>query len=81
MKKSNFIILSILALILVFGLIFVVGVFSSKNTAIDDEKYERIILNLLSNAIKFTPEGGNITVEIKENKKNKTNKRRTIRKS
>lgn len=45
---------------------------SSKNTAIDDEKYERIILNLLSNAIKFTPEGGNITVEIKENKKNKT---------
>ena len=45
---------------------------SSKNTAIDDEKYERIILNLLSNAIKFTPEGGNITVDIKENKKNKT---------
>ena len=35
MKKSSFIILSILAFILVFGLIFVVGVFSSKNTAID----------------------------------------------
>ena len=34
MKKSNFIILSILAFILVFGLIFVVGVFSSKNNAI-----------------------------------------------
>jgi signal transduction histidine kinase len=41
------------------------------NTAIDDEKYERIILNLLSNAIKFTPEGGSITVDVKENKKNK----------
>lgn len=45
---------------------------NSINTAIDDEKYERIILNLLSNAIKFTPEGGNITVEVKENKKDKT---------
>lgn len=45
---------------------------SSRNTAIDDEKYERIILNLLSNAIKFTPEGGNITVDVKENKKEKT---------
>jgi signal transduction histidine kinase len=45
---------------------------SSRNTAIDDEKYERIILNLLSNAIKFTPEGGNITVDVKENKKDKT---------
>ena len=44
----------------------------SRNTAIDDEKYERIILNLLSNAIKFTPEGGNITVDVKENKKDKT---------
>ena len=45
---------------------------NSINTAIDDEKYERILLNLLSNAIKFTPEGGRITVEIKENKKEKT---------
>ena len=45
---------------------------SIRNTAIDDEKYERIILNLLSNAIKFTPEGGNITVEVKENKRDKT---------
>lgn len=45
---------------------------SIRNTAIDDEKYERIILNLLSNAIKFTSEGGNITVDVKENKKDKT---------
>lgn len=40
----------------------------SKVIAIDDEKYERIILNLLSNAVKFTSEGGNIAVNIKEDK-------------
>lgn len=45
---------------------------SSKNTAIDDEKLERILLNLLSNAIKFTPEEGTIIVDIKEIKENKT---------
>lgn len=45
---------------------------SSKNITIDDEKYERIILNILSNAIKFTPDGGNIAVNINENKKNNT---------
>ncbi len=44
---------------------------NSINTAIDDEKYERVILNLLSNAIKFTPEGGSITVEVKELRKDK----------
>lgn len=33
-------------------------------TAIDDEKYERVLLNLLSNAIKFTPSGKNIYVDI-----------------
>lgn len=32
--------------------------------AIDDEKYERILLNLLSNAIKFTPANKNIYVSI-----------------
>ncbi|GFZ33747.1 hypothetical protein CSC2_42730 [Clostridium zeae] len=36
----------------------------SKLIAMDDEKYERIILNLLSNAIKFTPENGTINVNI-----------------
>ncbi|MVX63322.1 two-component sensor histidine kinase [Clostridium chromiireducens] len=44
----------------------------SINTALDDEKYERVILNLLSNAIKFTPEGGSITIQVKADKKDKT---------
>ncbi|MBL4932809.1 sensor histidine kinase [Clostridium paridis] len=44
----------------------------SIRTAIDDEKYERIVLNLLSNAIKFTNEGGSITVKVKENTSDKT---------
>lgn len=35
--------------------------------AVDDEKYERILLNLLSNAIKFTPPGRNIYVNIYKN--------------
>lgn len=35
-----------------------------KYTAVDDEKYERIILNLLSNAIKFTPKDKNIYVTL-----------------
>lgn len=41
----------------------------SKIIAIDDEKYERILLNLLSNAIKFTHDGGDIKINIEENKK------------
>ncbi|HEX9062171.1 MAG TPA: ATP-binding protein, partial [Clostridia bacterium] len=36
----------------------------SKEMAIDEEKYERILLNLLSNAIKFTPKGRLIYVNI-----------------
>ncbi|AKL96030.1 signal transduction histidine kinase [Clostridium aceticum] len=32
--------------------------------AIDEEKYERILLNLLSNAIKFTPKGNSIYVHV-----------------
>ncbi|MGM9974928.1 MAG: sensor histidine kinase [Clostridiaceae bacterium] len=34
--------------------------------ALDEEKYERILLNLLSNAIKFTPSGKRIYVDISE---------------
>ena len=36
-----------------------------KIVAIDDEKYERIVLNLLSNSIKFTSEGKSIVVSIR----------------
>lgn len=35
-----------------------------KVMAIDDEKYEKILLNLLSNAIKFTPKGKSIYVNL-----------------
>lgn len=35
-----------------------------KIIALDEEKYERILLNLLSNAIKFTPKDKSITVEL-----------------
>lgn len=44
--------------------------FNEKIIALDDEKYERIILNLLSNAIKFTPKGKNINVDIYTIKEN-----------
>jgi signal transduction histidine kinase len=37
---------------------------SEKIIAIDEEKYERILLNLLSNAIKFTPQGKSIYVRL-----------------
>lgn len=37
-----------------------------KTIACDAEKFERIILNLLSNAVKFTPEDGEILVNIEE---------------
>ncbi|HEX9061678.1 MAG TPA: PAS domain-containing sensor histidine kinase [Clostridia bacterium] len=35
-----------------------------KEIAVDEEKYERILLNLLSNAIKFTPQGKFIHVDV-----------------
>lgn len=47
MKKSSFIILSILAFILIFGLIFVVGISSSRNAAIDyEDKINKSISNI-----------------------------------
>lgn len=38
-----------------------------KIIAVDDEKYERILLNLLSNAIKFTKNGKTVKVELDSN--------------
>ncbi|MCX7749731.1 MAG: PAS domain-containing sensor histidine kinase [Clostridia bacterium] len=40
----------------------------NKIIAIDEEKYERILLNLLSNAIKFTPRGKEIKVRVFQKK-------------
>ena len=36
----------------------------NKVIAIDEEKYERILLNLLSNAIKYTPPGKLIYINM-----------------
>ncbi len=43
--------------------------FQSRIVAMDEEKYERILLNLLSNAIKFTPQNKQIVVRISEEAK------------
>lgn len=39
-----------------------------KVVALDEEKYERVLLNLLSNAIKYTPEGKSINVRLFQKK-------------
>ncbi|HCQ90568.1 MAG TPA: hypothetical protein DIU45_13550, partial [Clostridium sp.] len=39
-----------------------------KIACFDPNKMERIILNLLSNAVKFTPKGGTIYVDIRDEK-------------
>lgn len=44
--------------------------FDEKIIALDDDKYERVLLNLLSNAIKFTPSGKCIKVKLYSYKKN-----------
>ena len=33
--------------------------------ALDEEKFNRIVLNLVSNALKFTPEGGEVHIEVR----------------
>ena len=38
-----------------------------KIMAVDVDKMERIMLNLISNAIKFSPQGGNVYIDIKAN--------------
>ena len=37
---------------------------SKKETFLDEEKYERILLNLLANAVKFTPKGKQINISV-----------------
>ncbi|RZK47755.1 MAG: PAS domain-containing sensor histidine kinase [Pedobacter sp.] len=36
---------------------------------IDEDKFMQVINNLISNALKFTPDGGNISLYVEENKK------------
>ena len=37
-----------------------------ENVAGDEQRLQQIFMNIMGNAIKFTPEGGKITVNIKE---------------
>ncbi|SDE97288.1 two-component system, OmpR family, sensor histidine kinase VicK/two-component system, chemotaxis family, CheB/CheR fusion protein [Mucilaginibacter pineti] len=36
--------------------------------ALDGDKFSQVIQNLISNALKFTPDGGTITLDLKEEK-------------
>ena len=49
-----------------------IGVFAEDEFELtaDANMFDTIIRNLVANAIKFTPENGNITIEIKKTKKN-----------
>jgi signal transduction histidine kinase/ligand-binding sensor domain-containing protein/DNA-binding response OmpR family regulator len=38
----------------------------SKTCWVDRDKFEKIINNLLSNAFKFTPDGGSVSIDVKE---------------
>lgn len=41
------------------------GDVAALNTALDEDKFSRVLLNLISNAIKFTPWGGSIHVNLR----------------
>lgn len=40
------------------------------NAKIDRDKIQKVVTNLVSNAVKFTPEGGHIKVQLKQDNKN-----------